>query len=813
MATINGDSGDNTLVGTSEADTLTGNGGRDTFLTVRNTTNDTITDFATDDTLLFLITNQFTAKLIDQDALQVAASGGNTTVRPDTDLNGSFETGFTLNGSFAASNFVVVPNLLYVPSPSDPDFEGYIANGARVLLTDAAGGSTTLTSDRGLSSQLTFGTDGAQTLTGGSGDDTIAARSGNDTVNGGAGYDLIAGGRGNDQLNGQDGNDILTGDNGDDTLNGGNGNDQLVGGDGTDSLTGGAGRDILQGGADADRLIGNTGNDELYGDGGRDTLTGGDGDDVLNGGSDNDSLMGDDGDDSAFAGSGNDTVEGGDGDDLLIGEAGNDVLYGESANGSSSAMSNDLLSGGDGDDLIFGGVGNDTIDGGNGNDTLNGESGNDVLIGGAGADSMNGGTGIDTVDYSANAVGVNARLYQELAVGGDANGDILIDIENVIGSNFNDTLIGESGGVANRLEGGAGNDLLNGGSGADTLIGGAGSDTAEYSGSNNAVNVRLYQQIGLRGEASGDQLIGIENLIGSRFDDTLLGQSLGEANFISGGDGNDFANGGSGNDTLRGGRGADTLEGGNDFDTADYADAFSAVNVRLYQDLAIADGEVDTLISIENATGSNFNDILIGTSGGQANVLNGGGGNDTLNGGSGADTLIGGAGSDTAEYSGSNNAVNVRIYQNIGLRGEASGDVLQSIENLIGSRFDDTLIGESNGQANRIAGGDGDDFINTGSGADILVGGDGADTLQGGTGADLFEFSRDGDLDTVMDYEAGVDTISLRGYGASFDSFAEVQGAASQQGADVRIDFGSGDVILLEDTQVSALVAGDFEFI
>ncbi len=139
---------------------------------------------------------------------------------------------------------------------------------------------------------------------------------------------------------------------------------------------------------------------------------------------------------------------------------------------------NDNLIGTDLADLIFGGAGNDTIDGGAGNDKLAGEEGNDTFLGGAGADSMSGGTGIDTVDYSNSHDAVTVSLRSGTGSGGDAQGDTLGGIENLIGSNNphqSDRLTGDSGN--NVLDGRNGSDFLFGSDGNDTLIGGQGSDT------------------------------------------------------------------------------------------------------------------------------------------------------------------------------------------------------------------------------------------------------------------------------------------------------------------------------------------------
>ncbi|HMJ27636.1 MAG TPA: PQQ-dependent sugar dehydrogenase, partial [Xanthobacteraceae bacterium] len=117
----------------------------------------------------------------------------------------------------------------------------------------------------------------------------------------------------------------------------------------------------------------------------------------------------------------------------------------------------------------------DILRGLGGNDMLFGGSGNDTLEGGPGADMLIGGPGMDTADYSASVAAVSVNLLTGLGSGGDAQGDILGGIENIVGSAFNDTLTGDNGG--NALDGRSGNDTLNGGRGNDTLTGGPGADT------------------------------------------------------------------------------------------------------------------------------------------------------------------------------------------------------------------------------------------------------------------------------------------------------------------------------------------------
>jgi hypothetical protein len=158
------------------------------------------------------------------------------------------------------------------------------------------------------------------------------------------------------------------------------------------------------------------------------------------------------------------TFIGGDGNDLVTGGTLNDLISG--GNG------NDVVHGGDGNDTLAGGSNADTLDGGAGNDSLNGGSSGDTLIGGLGDDLLDGGSSNDTASYAAAAGPVAADLALGTATGEGT--DTLLNMENVTGSGFDDTITGNT--LANVLAGGGGNDTIHGADGNDTLTGGAGTD-------------------------------------------------------------------------------------------------------------------------------------------------------------------------------------------------------------------------------------------------------------------------------------------------------------------------------------------------
>ncbi|MEG3440241.1 calcium-binding protein [Pannus brasiliensis CCIBt3594] len=316
----------------------------------------------------------------------------------------------------------------------------------------------------------------------------------------------------------------------------------------------------------------------------------------------------------------------------------------------------DYLEGTSNFDDFIGSWGNDTINGQDGFDTLSYENLTDagskpqsitfipvgsasssssfvgtVQKGSLGTDSLfsiesitaNAATKNNLIDASSAAAGVSINIslgvsaLNVLSIPGIGNLSLLVyNFDNVIGTNGNDTIIGDF--QDNNLNGGGGNDTISGWTGNDTVLGGAGDDS-------------------LRGN-SGDDSLG-------------------------GGDGNDILRGDFGNDILNGGAGADFMDGGDGNDLY-YVDNAGDRVIELYND---ALGGVDSVFSsinytlgfaLENltltgtanlnGTGNDNNNIITGNSGN--NVLSGGAGDDTLVGGAGADTLTGGNGSDTFLY-------------------------------------------------------------------------------------------------------------------------------------------------------------------
>ena len=377
---------------------------------------------------------------------------------------------------------------------------------------------------------------------------------------------------------------------------------------------------------------------------------------------------------------------------------------------------------------------------------------------------MFGGTGIDTVSYVGTTSGVVARLDGGINWGA-ATGDVISEVENLIGSNHDDQLIGSAG--ANLLEGGDGDDTLYGEAGDDTLIGGAGADTmyagtgidsVSYAGATSGVVARLDGGINW-GAATGDVISEVENLVGSTHDDQLIGSA--GANLLESGDGDDILYGEAGDDTLIGGEGADTIYGGTGIDTVSYAGATSGVVARLDGGINWGAATGDVISEVENLIGSAFDDYLIGSA--DANQLEGGSGNDTLEGGVGVDSLLGGYGDDTylvsldhtdlfshnayqqtdiiadadgedhIDFSGMSVAIFVDATtglvqmdtdnaENIfdGLQHRHQIAQISGVEHITGTAFHDHLIGEGSG--NRLDGGAGHDSLEGNAGNDTPSG-------------------------------------------------------------------------------------------
>ena len=426
----------------------------------------------------------------------------------------------------------------------------------------------------------------------------------------------------------------------------------------------------------------------------------------------------------------------------------------------------------------------------------------------------------------------------------------LSGVVNVVGTAIRDVVYGDD--ESNRIELGAGNDEAFAGGGSDWIIGGSGegddlydggadADMVEYSSASASITVNLITGTASGAEIGNDTLISIENIVGGKGADSIVGN--GWANVISGGrsddsiigdGGSDRLNGDAGNDTLVGGAGADHLNGGDGFDVADYSleGGSGGISVNLLgfgpDDIVFAldsFGSYDGLNRIEGVVGTALADFIYGTN--EANLVLGGDGNDQVVAWGGDDTVDGGAGDD----------VMLGWTGNDSLTGGANNDYLwagDGADTALGGEGVDVLVGDLPGSAetgnDSLVGGLGEDILLGGAGNDTLVGGADStagsdvgarDWLVGGAGNDLM-FGGSGD-DVIWEQldsgEGGNDTafggdgqdLMLTGIGAdSIDGGAGNDTIYGGAGADTIATGTGSDLIWLTGVADGGDVVSDF---
>jgi len=259
-----------------------------------------------------------------------------------------------------------------------------------------------------------------------------------------------------------------------------------------------AGNDLINGSAQADVLNSYAGNDTINGYAGNDILRGGTGNDVLNGGS------------------GGDNMVGGDGSDLYFVDNALDIVTETNAIASTGGI-----------DIVFSYLANYTLKANVENAkivptspaNLTGNGLNNLIYAGAGINHIDGAAGSDTVSYAfATTTGISGVTLNlsvvnssgQSTAGGISGADLVKNIENIVGSNYADTLVGNSGN--NTLNGGVGNDLILGLQGNDILMGGAGKDNFRF---NTALN-SLTNKDTITDFSSVDDTIQLENAVFSK---------------------------------------------------------------------------------------------------------------------------------------------------------------------------------------------------------------------------------------------------------------------------------------------------------
>ncbi|WP_447763318.1 calcium-binding protein [Sphingopyxis panaciterrae] len=577
------------------------------------------------------------------------------------------------------------------------------------------------------------------------------------TVNGGDGNDQITGSTSNDQLSGGAGDDILYGTGGNDTLEGGAGDDILDGGGGNDILTGGAGRDTMLGGSGFDTFYLNDPADLVAGE-------------IIDGGFDRDRLV--------FGYSAD------------ISETGALITNVEAVTTSVDGVSSGVLrmTAAQFGMFSFYGLGKFVV-----------TTAGTVSLAGVGVDDS-----VFTLSDFGNVFDMSGLVSGNPQVFGGAGAD------QIIGSVFSDFLNGGDG--DDIIQGGNGNDRITGGGGNDTLIGGAGNDTYYIEGTNDLVFENAlggYDTIVVG--ADFYLYAGVENLtltgsgnyygVGNELNNTLLGNN-GQNLLISG----------AGADTVRGGGGADLIFG------EDGADQL------------FGDAGIDYIV------GGNGDDMING--GVDADEIYGGDGNDTLLGGAGfhTDILVGGAGDDiirggdTLSFEGEydlmyGNEGNDSFYVDTphDLVFEVAGEGTDTVyANILGTGYylyanienlvleGNTPFGVGNELDNRMTGNAIGNYLLGGAGNDTLNGKAGNDVLFGEAGNDIFVFERGTGGDVIGDFTQGEDRIDLSAFGIT--GLSQISGRFIQDGDTGGILFATGEFVVLHNTQMSELTAGDFIF-
>ncbi len=453
----------------------------------------------------------------------------------------------------------------------------------------------------------------------------------------------------------------------------GHGNQVVVAGGGNDYIVTGKGSDVICGGDGNDRILAGRGTDHVYG------------------GTGDDSIVNIKGKDSSFGEEGNDSLLGGPSADAMDGGTGNDTVDG--------ASDRDNLEGGIGADLILGDDGSDTIDGGDGADEIHG---------GSGGEDMNGGAGSD-------------RLY----------GDLLDD--HMDGGAGDDLLIGGHGG--DKVSGGSGNDWMRGGPNGDDYSGGDGVDTISYADAtpswDTTSGVDFNFASGQAVSPDGfENFNGVENVLGSAFDDMIKGSN-----------GPDGIDGGPGDDEITGGPGADNLSGGPGDDTCDVTAGDKTTACGLGTGVeAPRDPRPSTAYAYLDSRGPDPGLYVIGQPGGGADNL-------LVTAANGIFAVTSPAGTAISKLpvsvntcgllptGGANCAAPSKPLGFVTVWGDSGDDHLSLTG---GYPSTTTTLVDGGPGSDTLDGTSGDDVLFSGqSGADVLNGGDGSDALLGlGTGGD-----------------------------------------------------------------------------
>jgi Ca2+-binding RTX toxin-like protein len=485
----------------------------------------------------------------------------------------------------------------------------------------------------------------------------------------------------------------------------------------------------INGTANDDVLTGTQFNDNLYGLEGNDILDGGVGNDNMQGGSGNDTYYVDDYNDSIFEGidGGVDSVYTNLSSYILAANV-ERVFGSTAANVQRSFWGNALdnyLEGADANDLLRGGAGIDTMVGGKGDDDYEVYETGDIIV-------EKAGEGDDRVQVYATAYTLPANVERMIYLGSAASG-----------------FAGTGNGLANEINGSAGNDVLVGGAGADKLLGGYGDDVYDIDNVGDLI-IEAGQ---------GTDRVNTSLLVYTLLADIEQLVFNGTGNFT--GNGNSMDNlleGGSGNDKLIGNGGADTMKGkaGDDMYLVEEAGDVVIETANEGRDVVVTTLAAYTLpIFVENLIYDGvYENAFQGTGNSLNNRIYGSGGNDYLDGKAGADQMDGGDGDD------------VYVVDDLGddiweVAGYGTDLVLASTAYWkMDEEIEKLVFLETSGTGHHGVGSWQDNEITGASGDDILDGGEGKDKLTGLAGNDTYVVDDTGDV-IVEAAGGGTDTVRV----------------------------------------------------
>jgi Ca2+-binding RTX toxin-like protein len=536
-------------------------------------------------------------------------------------------------------------------------------------------------------------------------------------------------------------------------------------------------------------------------------------------------------------------------DFLNIGSAEDGTLVGDMNYGGLADLRVDdaetvTINGGDGDDFLdagnfgtitgFAGVipANDIPDANDpyqGDLTLNGGNGDDGLVSGDGNDNFQGGPGTDYVDYYASGNGVVVDLAA--ATGTGMGNDTLADVQDVLGSEWDDTITGN--GLDNWLRGGEGDDVVSGAGGSDFVVGGPDNDTvAGGTGDDSGLHVPTGLLKGVYGGPGDDVIVedaaengtdflsgapptdpfgfwGYDVLDYSARTNPLYVEHLGGAisgeggcptavtcedddvtssfsEFWLGAGADEFVGVGGVDEWIVPGTGDDMIDSGfGDNDVLDLSASATGATFDLINGTATSDQGTETFDGIESAVGTDADDSMIIDENSPFVDFFGGDGVDTVDGSQALDDL-----------------------PTIDLALLGSG---KDVENAIGGAGDDDIYG--NEMANMLWGGDGNDFIDGRFGNDWIEGGAGNDALTGNLGADTLSYA-DAPNGVVIDNQLGfaaghgddaIDFFEII-FGSAYDD--EIIAGQTQFSANQRIVAGTGDDIIVGSNSSDLLKGG-----